>query len=280
MAVAGDGALADDGGELELGDVFDVDGRAGVGVVADDDLADFVERIEETFAADEVLLALVGDVAAADVAVVRLEGGEDVGNGDVVGDEAFGTDGDLVGLELTAEGVDLDDAGDAAQLEVDVPIEDRAQLHGRVPVAFDLELVDFAEAGRDRPHGGFAVAFGDGVARFGKAFADELASPVDVGAFVEDDGDDGEAEFGDGSDLFDFGEAAHGGLDGERDELLDLFGRESGGIGEDLDLDVGDVGDGVDGELDEGVDADGGDEQPEDNDEEAVVEGEIDDFRH
>jgi hypothetical protein len=44
-------------------------------------------------------------------------------------------------------------------------------------------------------------------------------------------------------------QAGHRALDRDADVLLDLHGRERGGGGDDLDLDVGDVGDRVDREL-------------------------------
>ena len=124
-------------------------------------------------------------------------------------------------------------------------------------LAPDLELVDLAEPGGDRAHLGLAVARGDLALRGAEALADELARPVDVGAVLEDHGHDRQAELRDRADLLDPRQPAHGGLDREGDEALDLLGGEAGAVGQDLDLDVGDVGDGVDRELAQRADPDG-----------------------
>src|SRR5690606_33775409 len=114
------------------------------------------------FAADEELLAGPQQVAAAGRGVVLLERGEELAERDAERDQPVGKNLDLVGLQLAAEGVDLDDAGDRAQLEPDEPVEQGPELHRRVTggrvrlaglaraIAPHLELQDLAEAGAHR----------------------------------------------------------------------------------------------------------------------------------
>jgi hypothetical protein len=136
----------------------------------------------------------------------------------------------LVGLELAAEGVHLDDAADRTQSRGDLPLQDAAQLHERLPLAPNLELEDFAQAGGDRPHLGCAVALGYLLSRGRQALLDKLPGKVDVHVVVEHHGHYRQAEARDGADLGDVGQAAHGGLDREGDELLHLDGPEPGEV--------------------------------------------------
>ena len=274
--VARDGSLSDHRGELHAPEVLEVD-RIAQCVPADDDLLEVLELVDQRLSADEVLLPRVGDVAAAHVAVVLLDGLEDPTQRDSEGLEAIGVDADLVGPQLSAEGVDLDDAGDAPQLVVDVPVEDVAQLHGAVALAAHLKLVDLPEPRGDGAHRGFAVALRDLLARLHQALADELASPVDVSALLEDDGHDRQAELRHRADLLDAGDAAHRGLDREGDEGLHLLRSQTWGIRQHLDLDVGHVGDGVDRETLHRTPTQGDDDQPADEDQQPVVEREVDD---
>src|SRR5690606_15679062 len=136
--------------------------------------------------------------------------------------------------------VDLDNTRHRSELVVDVPVQNGAQLHRRVAgvriwtpwrarrLGLHLELVDLAEAGRDRAHLRLAVALGDRLTRLRQALAHHLAAPVDVGALFEDDGYDREPELRDRADLLDLRQAAHRGLHRERDEPLDLLWREAG----------------------------------------------------
>ncbi|OQC39631.1 MAG: hypothetical protein BWX64_01605 [Acidobacteria bacterium ADurb.Bin051] len=285
--VAGHRPLAEHRRKLHGGDV--ADGHRGTRrVVGEDDRADGGQVGEQPLAADQVLLSLVHEVAAAHRAVARPQRGEDLAHREAVGGEPLGVEGHLEGLQLAAERVHLDDPRHRAELVVDVPVEDRAQLHRgvaplgrRAPcragaVGAHLELVDLAEAGRDRPELRLAVPLRDPLAGDGEPLAHELAGPVDVGPLVEDDGDDREPEAGERADLLDPRQAAHRRLHREGDEPLHLLRREPGAVGEDLHLDVRDVRHRVDRQVEQGVDAEAGEEEPERHHQQAVVEREVD----
>jgi hypothetical protein len=101
----------------------DVDRRA-VSVVRAARYPQGPSGLDQSLAADEVLFALVLDVAAARVAVVRLERIEDLPDAQSRGRSALGIDRDLPRLELAAEGVDLDDPRHGPELGDDDPVED------------------------------------------------------------------------------------------------------------------------------------------------------------
>ena len=259
LAVLGDDAVAQRGAELDVGDLAQQHRRAVV-VDADGGAGDVLERLELRFAAEHDLLVALLDVAAADVAVVLLEHVEDLGERQVVLGEPLGIDDHLVLLGLAAHGVDLDDAGHGAQLPRHVPIEQRAQLHRRVAIALEVELVDLAEARRHRRQLGAAVGGRD--VGFGhlEPLGDELPRQPDVHLVVEDDGDGADGGARDRPDLGQLGQAVHGHLDGEREVRLHLRRRQAGRAGDDGDLHVGDVGDGVDRQLAQGGERGGDDD--------------------
>ena len=129
--VPGHGTLADQRREVDAADVPDPH-RDAVLAGLDQHVADLLEALDPALAADQQLLTGTDEVAAAGGRVVALERDEELAQGDVQGAQPIGQDLDLVGLELSAEGVDLDHAGHASDLVGDEPVEDHPQLHRRV----------------------------------------------------------------------------------------------------------------------------------------------------
>ena len=78
--------------------------------LVDDDRRDVVDAAHLAHAADVPRLALVDEVAAADVGVVRPQRVEEVGHRQPVGRQLVGIELDLVRLQLAAVRVDLGDA--------------------------------------------------------------------------------------------------------------------------------------------------------------------------
>src|SRR5207249_4796647 len=116
-----------------------------------------------------------------------------------------------------------------------------------------------------------------GVAEAGESFGDLPAGGFRAGRVVEDDADHREADVAGGAD------DAHGGqaLELERqrvgDLVLDLAGTVAGPVGEDDDLVLAQVGNGIDGGVVDGVDAGDGHGQAGEDHQEAVADGEFDD---
>ena len=278
LAVAGHQPGADHRRGVDLGHVGDRHGDAVA--LVDDDRGDVGHVVRLALAADVPRLPLVHEVAAADVGVVHPQRVEDVGHRQVVGPELVGVELDLVGLQLAAVRVDLGHAGHAPQLVGDEPVEDRPQLHrrdARLAGRLDLELEDLAQRRRDRPERRGAVAPRDRRGGAGEPLADELPGAIEVGPLLEDDRHDRDAELRDRADLRDVGQAAHRPLDRERDQRLDLQRAERGGLGDHLDLDVGQVRDRVDRQVDGRVDPQPRDQERPDDHEEPVLQGGSDD---
>ena len=107
--------------------------------------------------------------------------------------------------------------GDAAELRDDLPVEQRAQLHRRVVVGADDELVDLAEAGRHRRELGLRRGRRQLLLDAAQALEHELAREPEVGPVVEDDGHRREPASRDAAELDHAGHAVERVLDGNGD---------------------------------------------------------------
>ncbi len=159
--------------------------------------------------------------------------------------ERVGAHEHVVLLDEAAEAVDLVDPGERPQLRRHEEVLDAPQLHRRERRALERVLEDLSESGAGRPqlrlHAGRELLL-----RPLDPLEDLLAREVDVGVVVEDDDHLREAGLGEGADLGHARHAAHLLLDRIGDLLFDVGRGEPGGLGQDHDLDVRDVGEGVD----------------------------------
>ena len=158
----------------------------------------------------------------------------------------------VVLLLEAAEADHVGDAGHAHQVLLDDPVLPAPQLARRVVVALERVLVDLPdrrvvgpERGRD-PVGHLGV---------GQPLGDLLAREVDVDAVLEGDDHLREPERGDRALDEHVGHADQRALDGDGDLLLDLLGGLPGIERDHHHLDVGDVGERLDLQLRERVDA-------------------------
>ena len=85
----------------DIGDIAEKDGHAVV--LGDDDVAHVVERVQQADAAHIDALAAHGQVVAARVGVAVLNGGDDLGHGDAVGQQLGRIDFGLVLARGAAE---------------------------------------------------------------------------------------------------------------------------------------------------------------------------------
>ena len=139
----------------------------------------------------------------------------------------------------------LRDAGNAEQPRPDREVGDLAQLHRRGAVAGHRDQQDLPHDRADRPHLRQDVGR-QLIAHQGEPFGDQLAVAVDVGAPVELDIDDRQADAGDRAHARDARHAVHLRLDREADEQLDLGRREPFRLGHDGDGRLVEVGKHVD----------------------------------
>ena len=175
----------------------------------------------------------------------------DLADDEAVGDELVGVDADLIFAGCAAEAGDIDDAGDGLELLFELPILEGLELHVVVGGVGGAEgvPVDLADGAPVGAHLGLQAG---GEGDLSEAFEDLIAIVLVDGVVVEDHGDAGEAGERGGAQMGHVRDAGHLNLDRDGDLLLDLFGGAAGPLGDDLDVVVGDVGIGLDGEIVEG----------------------------
>ena len=243
---------------------------------------DVHDVLEQADPPDEKLPFIALQDIASDIEIVPAEQVADVSDREVVREEPLRVHDDMELLDVPPEGIDLVDAGDGLEDGGQNPILDGPDLgqvfrllHPGGPVPGERVLVDFAHRGGDRPHLDLRPR-GDVLSGFDQPLEDELAGEIDVDAVLEDDRYDGQSRLGNRPDLVEPGQAAHGDLDGKRDEPLDLGRRHARGRGQDFDLDVRDVGKGVDRDAQDGPNAQGDEEENADDDEKPLSERALD----
>ena len=199
----------------------------------------------------------------------------DLADGEAVGDELVGIDADLVLAGDAAEAGDIDHAGDGLELLLELPVLERLELHAVVGGIGGAQRVpvDLADG---TPVGAHLWLQAGGQGDLAEALEDLLAIVLVDGVVVEDQHDAGEAGERGGAQMRHVGDARHLDLDGDGDLLLDFFGGAAGPLGDDLDVVVGDVGIGFDGQVVEGDGAPGEEDDGRAEDEPAIVQRKID----
>ncbi len=264
------------GPELDAGDVLEEHRRAGVRL--HHDLAEVLHPAQVSASANDELEAGQLDGAAADVGVAAAHDVADAVERDAEVAHALRVDDDVVLLDEAADAGDLGDALRLGQPELEVPVLHRAGL-GEVPVvAGDRVLVGPAHAGgvgseRRRDAGRQALA------GRGEVFEDAASRPVDVGAVLEDHVDEGDAKEGEAAHDLRLRHRQHRGRQRIGDLVFDDLRRLAGIIGVDDDLRVGEVGDRVERQVPERVEAARHREQGRDDDEHGVPGRPGDDLR-
>ena len=245
----------------------------------DDDSAEILLRLDQAQTTNDILLAAVLDVPTARVGVVLGQRFEHLMQRQAIANQLLGVHQDLVLLHQSAEAVDVGHARHPAQDWPHDPILKGAQLHGVPPGALERVLVDLAEPSRDGSHLD-VHARRQLFACLLESFKDQLAREVVVYVVLEHHGRDRKAELRERPDLGESRQTAHAHLDGVSHELLHLDRRHARGLGEDLDLNIRDIGKRVDRDLTDGVDAEADQRQTSENDEQALPKGEGDEAIH
>ena len=203
------------------------------------------------------MLTSLFDVAGPDVAVVALQRRDDLLQCHAVGRQTFRQGSDLILLGIAANGIDFRHARHIAQLWLDDPVLYLPQVDGGVGAAirlpgaflyFHSPQVDLAESGRYRPHGRRDTGrqLVPGVLY---PLVHQLPCKVDVGPILEDHRYLRQTVAGQGTCLDQVGQPGHHRFDGVGHPLLGFQRGVTRSMGIDLDLDIGDVGHGVDGKL-------------------------------
>ncbi len=272
LAEANLGALYDGG------DVFDVEGGAGLSL--EQGVFYVVDVAVEADLADVDLLPALLDEVAAGVDVVVGDLLLDLADGEAVGDEFIGVDADLVLAGDAAEAGDIDDAGDGLELLLELPVLEGLEGHAVVGGVGGAQgvPVDLADGAPVGAHLGLQAR---GKGDLAEALKDLVAILLVERVVVEDEGDAGEAGEGSGAEVLHVGDAGHLYFDRDGDLLLNLFGGAAGPLGDDLDVVVGDVGVGFDRKVVEGDDAPAGQQDGCAQHQPSIVESKVDEtFDH
>ena len=274
-------APAEFGADADLGHVLQENGGA-VAVGPYHHLPDIVKRGEIALAPDHEFALPELDDPAAHVVVSRLHRPFDGGNGEVVGQELVRIKADLVLLDIAADARHLAHPFHRGQFVAQIPVLDGTQLGEVVFAAGVLEgvFIDPADAGGVRPQArsdpGRELAGG-----VVEVFQDPGAGPVHIGAVLEDDIDERVTKKGIPPHHLGPGHGQH--LGGERvgDLVFHHLRRLSRIGGEDDDLDIGEVRDGVNGSAAQRITTRHDEKGGHDDDHELVADGPGDDtFEH
>src|SRR5581483_5847345 len=142
-------AAAEVGAELNRGHVLDED--RGAGLLAQDDVLDVGNVLDEAGAADEELEAVLLHDLGADVDVALAHRLVDLGQGDAVGTQLVGINVNLILLDEAAERGDFRHALDRLELIAHVPILQRTQLRQVGAVGLQRVPEDLAQGRGVRP---------------------------------------------------------------------------------------------------------------------------------
>ena len=209
--------------------------RAALG--AEHDLLDILDAGEIAAAADHEFGFGKLDGAAADIHVAGAHRAGDVGQRQTCAFKQKRIDDDRILPHEAAHRCDLGDAIGARNGEADLPVLQRAEL-GEVQLrGFQRILIDPADAGRIRPERR-RHAVGQAFGRRTQIFEDTASRPVEIGAVLEDDIDEGNAEEGKAAHDARARHVEHRGCEREGHLILDDLRRLAGIIGDDDDLRV------------------------------------------
>src|SRR5260221_10416552 len=241
-------------------------------------VADVVHRMHETDTAHHRRLLPEVHGLTADVDVAVVEDLQHLLQGEAVVDELVEIDGDVIGLGLAAPAVDVDDARHRLEAALEDPVLDGLEVHDGIAGWTDHAVaVDLADRAPRRDLRCRAVGQGR-----------ELGEPIDhpllgllIGEVV------GElhfhvrkAEERDGSHRRDMRDTGHLDLDRDGDVALDLLGRLTRALGDDVDQRRHRIGLGFDGGLAEAADPGAEQKHQQDDHEDPLSQGECHDLVH
>ncbi len=202
------------------------------------------------------LLAASFDITCSDIFHVLADRLEKVFKGHATSGHAQWIGNHLDHLVATTGRVHLGHPWQSTQLRLDDPVVDGLEF-ARIRDRFGSRCVrlqgveeDLAQPRADGPHRG-PYTFGQGFARLHQSLPDLGAGEVDVGAFIENRRDLRKSVATQRACRLQSRNPRELGFQRQRHTFFHLLWSEPGGFGVDLDLHVGDVGNRVDGQMQE-----------------------------
>ena len=229
-------ALPRNRADIDGGNIADQQGRPAV--LSQNDVADVVGGAQQADAADQILLIALLQVTAARVRISLPQRREDLLHGNVVGLKLGQIQTDLVLFQKSAQADHVGHAGRQLQVARDRPILDRAQLPQVLPVAGHAIAKQLADGCGQRRQLHLGLA---GKVHVAEAFEHQLASLIIVGAVVEGDDQERQAELRVRKHAHRVRQSAQADLQRRGDLLFDFLGRVSRIEGDDGDLDIGNI---------------------------------------
>src|SRR5713226_768740 len=214
----------------------------------DDRVRDVLYVPDQTHFPNIDLLQAGFDKAPARVGIVVCELLPHLGKAQSIRDQLIGINANLIFAGRTAETGDIDDVGDGLEVLFDHPVFDRFQLHHVVVRvrAFQREEVDLADRAPVRAH-----LWHD--ARRQSHLREPLQNPLPVPRvllfIVENQLQVRKPEKGERAQVNYVRDAVHRDFQRDTDLLFDLFCGDSGPLGDDVDVVVGNVRIGFHGKL-------------------------------
>jgi len=265
-----DDALGRDARLDHLGHVADTERRSVV--FGDDDLADIGRAAQATNGTDQELLPALRHRAAAGIGVGPLQRAIELADGDLVVAQLGQVGIHFVLADRAAERDHVGNPWHLLELAQYRPILDGAQLaglHARCvePVAEDLA----SRRGRRRQFGFDARRQVEAA----QAFLDQLPRHEQAGFLVEGDDDEGESELRVREHADRVRHAGQGDFERNGDLLLHFFRGAPGEEGDDRDLGVGDIREGLDRQAAEGGDAGADEKQQAEDDVQRLMQREV-----
>ena len=156
---------------------------------ANDDAFDFFRIRHQAHTTYVACFAAFSEITTAHVRAVLLQSGHKFAESQVLVGQSIGVDLNLISLELSTVAVDFGDSRDTSQLIRHLPVEQSPQIHQRFrAVSANFKLENFTQSSRNRPQHGRAITWGNILGCTRQPFGYELAGPIKVCSFVENDG--------------------------------------------------------------------------------------------
>ncbi len=225
--------------------------------VRDHNVGDIFHGSELARRADQKLLPAALNVSRAHVGVVPLQRRDKIFQRQLVCGELFGVRSNEILLGEATDSVDFSNTGYVAQLRLDDPVLDNTQVGWRIrgtvffsrPIfCFDRPQKNLTQACRNRPHQGL-YSLGQLLFSGLQALSHQLSGEEQIGAVLKDHGHLRKTRAGKRSCLLEAWEPGHAGFDCKRDTLLGFQRGEAGSRRVDLNLNVCDIGHGINGQF-------------------------------
>ncbi|CDE62390.1 putative uncharacterized protein [Parabacteroides sp. CAG:409] len=238
--------------ETDFPDIADMNRNAAP--VGYHDLLNIFQLSDHTFRTDVVGTIHLLDVTSPRVLVVPTQGFEYFADRDIERVKRIRIDRHLILLQITTEAIDLNNPRNTRQLALHNPILNRAQFHRVIlllisRIHLQYILINFTQTGGYR-HQFRCSQFERNLTGNGlNLFVDQLASIQRGHILLENHRHQREAETRNRADFFHVHDIAHGNLDRESDQLLDLLRSKRWRNRHNLHLIVGNVGHSINGQC-------------------------------